>query len=89
MNLLGATVSHRSVAAVYGTGEYGCGRYEQGDICQTGGTTQDTSPLAPLTGFLREQPPTVVIPALLLAAVFIGSVSFLITRAIRRHRSKL
>lgn len=82
--LLAHTPTH-IVAAAYGSEIYGCGRYDEGGRCQTTTEQPGTDPLAPLTGFL-EQPPYVVLPVLLGAALIIGSLSYLIARKLRRHR---
>lgn len=63
----------------YGITEYGCGEYSTGEGCQT----TSGSPLAPITGFL-EQSPLIVLPTLLLIAIFIGSIAYVISRKFRK-----
>lgn len=74
----------QTIAAAYGADVYGCGRYEEGGECRTTTEQPSTNPDAPLTGFLA-QPPYIVLPALLGAAIIIGSISYLIARKLRRH----
>lgn len=73
----------RQFAASYGADTYGCGQYDRGGTCRQT-TSEEKGPLAPDTGFLG-QPPYVVLPALLLLAVLIGSLTFLIARKLRRR----
>lgn len=82
--LLDRTPFH-TVAATYGSDVYGCGRYEVGGDCQTTTEQPTTNPDAPLTGFLS-QPPYIVLPALLGVAIIIGSISYLISRKLRKHK---
>jgi hypothetical protein len=72
----------RLLGQAYGTDAYGSNTY----ACAAGQTTCNTSPLAPLTGFFRDQPPTVVIPVLLVVAVLIAAVSLLVTKLVRKRR---
>lgn len=80
--------------AAYGTDAYGCGAYNSIESCQTDPsnlagepqTTQETGILAPLTG-LMDQPPAVLLPTLLLVGVLIGTMTYFVSRAIKRRRS--
>ena len=101
MNLLESTIFYQLLAQAYGESNYSSDVYggqeteqETGTDTGTGtgtgtntGTTQDTTPQAPLTGLFSEQPASVIIPALLLVAVLIGTISFLISRSIRNRRN--
>lgn len=81
--MLLAHTSINTIAAAYGAGTYGCGRFEEGGQCQT--TEPGTDPNAPLTGFFS-QPAYVILPTLLALAVIIGSISYLIARKLRKHK---
>ncbi len=69
-----------TLGAAYGKEAYGCGNYQANDTCAT-----EVQPDAPLTGLLA-QPPYITLPLLLGIAIIIGSITFFISRKIRRVR---
>ena len=73
-----------TLAEAYGTGTYDCGSYTDG--CTT---TQQSGGgiLAPDTG-LFAQPPIILYPSILLIGVIIGTLSFLISRQIKKLRKQ-
>lgn len=90
MNILESVVFYKLIAQAYGESNYSSYEYgspsEQGT--EAGSETTQETPLAPVTGFFREQPPSVIIPVILLAAVLLGTLSFLVSRAVRNRRNK-
>lgn len=69
--------SAQVVAQAYGTDSYSSNSYN-------GPLTTSTVPGAPNTGFFTEPTPA-SFSALLALALIVGTISFLVTRAIRRH----
>lgn len=67
------------VAQAYGIDSYSSNTYN-------GQPVTSIIPGVPNTGFFAE-PPIVILPTLLAIAVVVGTISFLITRAVRRRRS--
>ena len=75
------------LSAAYGTDSYGCGNYQSNEACSVEPiATVQSSPLAPLSGFL-EQPPIVTVPVLLLIAITLASVTYAISRALAKKRT--
>lgn len=80
MNYTNIYTSLAATTSAYGEGAYSCGQYEQ--ACQT---TENTSVLAPLTGFF-EQPVYVVLPVLLAVAIVLGAATFAVTRMVKSRK---
>lgn len=80
------TTTFTTFAAPYGTSFYGCDEYNQSGDCtanSTAGTTQDTSIMAPLTGFFQ-QPPQILLPILLGIAILVAVLTYGLVKVIRR-----
>lgn len=69
-----------TLGAAYGKEAYGCGNYQSNDTCAT-----EVQPEAPLTGLLA-QPAYITLPILLGLAVLLGSITFLISRKLRKGK---
>lgn len=83
----------KNFAATYDEGAYGACAYSEG--CTVGvnpdannggtGTTQDTGILAPLTGFVRDQPTYVLSGLILFAIIFAALVVRLVFSYIKKR----
>ena len=78
------TYKQFAAASAYGEGAYDCGTYQQACTTTTA-QVNDQSISAPLTGFLQ-QPAYIVLPTLLLIAVFIGALTFAAARLVRSRK---
>lgn len=79
-----------TLAAAYGSGTFSCANYNDGCATNTGdgtGSTTDGGLFAPDTG-LFAQPAYILYPTLLAVAVVIGTLSYLITRQVKKLRQK-
>ena len=79
--LSGDYVPFHTLAAAYGASDYGASEYSNAGQQATGGVS---APGAPDTGFFA-QPSYVVLPSLLAAGIMLGTVSFLISKKLRRR----
>lgn len=74
------TVNTTTFGAAYGKEAYGCGNYQTNNTCTT-----EVQPEAPLTG-LFSQPTYITLPLLLGVAIVLGSITFLISRKLRKNK---
>lgn len=72
------------LAQAYGTSTYNGNSYN-GSIITEPTPVREVG--APSTGFFA-QPPIIVLPGLLVLAIILGSISFAISRILRRRRNK-